>query len=234
MRSLEGSDPEVGFPDPSEALSEPNGLLAMGGCLSVPRLLNAYRSGIFPWFNPGEPILWWSPDPRWVMQPAGIRISRSLGKVIRKNHFTCSFDRAFDQVIKACSAPRSMAEGTWISACMMAAYERLHQKGYAHSFEAWQGNELAGGLYGVAVGRVFFGESMFHRSTDASKVAFAYACSMLARWDYQLIDCQVHTRHLESLGAFSIDRATFCRLIRMLVDESPDVGAWRQEGGWPR
>lgn len=234
MRSLEGSDPGAGFPDPSEALSEPNGLLAIGGCLSVPRLLNAYRSGIFPWFNPGEPILWWSPDPRWVMQPEGIRISRSLGKVIRKNRFTCSFDRAFDRVISACSAPRSMAEGTWISADMMAAYERLHQKGYAHSFEAWQGNELAGGLYGVAVGRVFFGESMFHRSTDASKVAFAYACSMLARWDYQLIDCQVHTRHLESLGASSIDRATFCRQIRMLVDEPPDVGAWRQEGGWPR
>lgn len=220
--------PEQPFPPVEQALTEPNGLLAAGGCLSPPRLENAYRHGIFPWYNAGEPILWWAPDPRWVLEPAAVRVSRSLAKRLRRDDFGFSCDRAFDGVVAACSAPRSGAGGTWITDAMQEAYRRLHRLGLAHSFEAWQGDVLVGGLYGVTIGQVFFGESMFHRATDASKAAFVLGCACLERWGYRLIDCQVHTAHLESLGAREISRAEFSERLRVLCAQPVAREAWQR------
>lgn len=221
LRSLDGSMlkrlddfPLGSFPSVVEALDEPNGLLAFGGCLSVDRLLNAYRHGIFPWFNEGDPILWWSPDPRWILSPSDVHVSKSLEKRMRREDFEVTFDRAFSEVIRACAEPRTGDAGTWISEAMIVAYERLHGEGHAHSFEAWSSGRLVGGLYGVAIGQVFFGESMFHRVSDGSKVAFVEACRSLALWGYQLIDCQVHTGHLERFGAKAVSRAEFIQKIR--------------------
>jgi leucyl/phenylalanyl-tRNA--protein transferase len=198
----------LSFPPPHLAIKE--GLLAVGGDLSVERLLLAYRSGIFPWYSEGEPILWWSPDPRLVLYPDELRISRSLRKVIKKKLFHITFDRAFESVIHGCAvAKRSYGEGTWITDEMKAAYIQLHRQGYAHSVEAWRKNELVGGLYGVAMGRAFFGESMFSRVSNASKVAFVSLVEILREKHFTLIDCQVRTDHLVRFGAREISRKAF-------------------------
>ena len=201
------------FPAASQALREPNGLLAVGGDLTPTRLRNAYRRGIFPWFNPGDPILWWSPDPRTVLFPRHLRISRSLAKRLRRQPFTVTLDRAFSRVIRGCATPREPQGGTWLIPEMIAAYEALHRRGLAHSVEVWQGRDLAGGLYGVAIGRAFFGESMFSRITDASKVALVHLCQQLEGWNFGLVDCQMHTDHLMRMGAVDLPRAEFIGLL---------------------
>jgi leucyl/phenylalanyl-tRNA--protein transferase len=224
---LDPDNPKQAFPPLYLALREPDGLLAVGGCLSTDRLLNAYRRGIFPWYNPDEPILWWSPDPRLVLFPDNLIVSRSLGKTLRKNIFTVSFDKAFEQVIAACAEPRKDSAGTWITTDINQAYIELHQQGFAHSVEVWFNDELVGGLYGVALGQVFFGESMFHTKTDASKVAFVSLVEHLKSWHYQLIDCQVHTRHLESLGAEEINRRAFVKLLKQYCELPANESAWQ-------
>lgn len=221
------------FPPVTRALAEPNGLLAAGGDLSAPRLLAAYRRGIFPWFNPGEPILWWSPDPRMVLFPAEFKQSRSLRKRLAKPDYQVRADTAFAQVMAACAAPRAGASGTWISRPMIAAYSALHEAGHAHSIETWvqgeHGAELVGGLYGVALGRAFFGESMFARQTDASKIALAHLVRFLASHDFGVIDCQMNTAHLASLGAREIPRADFSRLLDQLAEQPGLPGKWSLE-----
>lgn len=210
---IDPDDPVIYFPDVEHALQEPDGLLAVGGDLSPERLLYAYRNGIFPWYGPDQPILWWSPDPRLVLYPDKLHISRSLGKTLRRQRFDVTFDNAFEQVVHACAAPRRGQAGTWITPEMEAAYARLHTLGHAHSVECWLDGRLAGGLYGLAIGHVFFGESMFTRVADASKVGFATLVRHLERWGFRLIDCQVHTEHLESLGATPVPRQAFTRLL---------------------
>lgn len=223
---LNPRDPKQPFPPVRLALTEPDGLLAIGGCLSGQRLINAYRNGIFPWYNEGEPILWWSPNPRTVLFPNDLIISRSLRKTLRKNSFRFSIDQAFGQVISACAKPRPDAAGTWISPEIKAAYLGLHQMGIAHSAEIWLGDELVGGLYGIALGQVFFGESMFHTVTDASKVAFVNLVEKLKSWNYCLIDCQVYSNHLASLGAKEIDRAVFIGLLDKYCNMPCAKSAW--------
>ncbi len=218
---LNPHDRNQSFPDVVDALDEPNGLLAIGGCLSPRRLENAYRHGIFPWYSAGEPILWWSPDPRLILLPDRLRVSRSMRKVLRRGEFEFSFDAAFEAVIDACAAPRGPAHGTWITADIKKAYVELHRRGLAHSVEAWKDRQLVGGLYGVAIGRVFFGESMFHRISNASKAAFTFAVNHLQQWNYALIDCQAHTDHLVSLGAELIPRADFVRLLSIYCTQEP-------------
>lgn len=198
------------FPPPDEA--EPSGLLAIGGDLSPERLLLAYSMGIFPWFNEGEPILWWSPDPRFIIEPDGLHVSRSLRKVLRRGHFEVTFNQAFDDVIRACSDLRkAKGEGTWLGDGMIDAYRQLHRMGFAHSAECWQEGELVGGVYGVCLGRCFFGESMFHRVRDASKVALAGLVDRLKELQFELLDCQMPTAHLASMGARGIPRSEFQR-----------------------
>jgi leucyl/phenylalanyl-tRNA--protein transferase len=204
------TDPYSDFPDVRLAELEPNGLLAVGGDLSAIRLINAYRHGIFPWFSEGEPILWWSPDPRTVLFPDKVKVSRSLRKKLRHGGFRITFDQAFQQVIQACAKPRRGSPGTWLVPEMIQAYTELHRLGMAHSVEVWQQERLVGGLYGVAIGSVFFGESMFSRVSDSSKVALVHLCRNLLAMDFRLIDCQVYTAHLISLGAEEIPRAQFC------------------------
>ena len=211
---LRAADP---FPPVDEALLEPNGLLAAGADLSPQRLLDAYTRGIFPWFNPGEPILWWSPDPRMVLIPQEYKPSRSLRRRLRRNDYEVRVDTAFRQVMLACAEPRSGQRGTWITPQMVDAYGRLHALGYAHSVETWIDGELVGGLYGVAIGRVFYGESMFTRVSDGSKIAFSYLVAQLSDWGYGLIDCQMSTRHLASLGAREIPRGEFTALLARLT-----------------
>ena len=210
---LDGTPPDHPFPDPALAESEPDGLLAVGGDLHPRRLIGAYRQGIFPWYNPGQPILWWSPDPRMVLFPGRLHVSRSLRKVLRQQRFRITFDQDFAGVIRRCAAPRPGQSGTWITPEMERAYQRLHEMGVAHSVEAWQAGELVGGLYGVTQGRVFFGESMFSFVSNASKAAFATLVECLQTLDWALIDCQVHTSHLASLGAELIPRARFLELL---------------------
>jgi leucyl/phenylalanyl-tRNA--protein transferase len=218
--------PGAPFPSLAAALTEPNGLIAAGGDLSAARLTDAYRRGIFPWFNPGQPILWWSPDPRTVIVPHAIRVSRSLDKVLRNRAYEVRADTDFHAVITACAAPRAAQEGTWISADMIAAYGALHELGVAHSIETWIDGELAGGLYGVALGRMFYGESMFSRAPDASKIALVHLARQLARWDFGMIDCQMHTPHLATLGAHEIARADFIRGLQELVNYPDLSGRW--------
>jgi leucyl/phenylalanyl-tRNA--protein transferase len=215
------------FPPVECALAEPNGLLAAGADLSVPRLVQAYRSGIFPWFNANQPLLWWSPDPRMVLFPDELKVSRSLGRTLRKASFELRADSAFAEVVQGCRAPRRGQDGTWISDEMAAAYLELHRAGIAHSIESWVDGELAGGLYGVALGRAFFGESMFALRTDASKVALVALVRQLRHWRFGLIDCQMNTAHLASLGAREIARADFTRRLRELVNCEPVPGPWR-------
>jgi leucyl/phenylalanyl-tRNA--protein transferase len=209
----------LSFPPPHLAIKE--GLLAVGGDLSTDRLLLAYRSGIFPWYSPGEPILWWSPDPRLVLYPDELRISKSLRKVIKRKPFSITFDKAFDAVIQACAdAKRSYGVGTWITDEMKGAYCELHRRGYAHSVEAWQGERLAGGLYGISIGRAFFGESMFSQVSNASKVAFVSLVENLKRLKFKLIDCQVRTDHLIRFGAREIPRKSFLEQVEKAVAKS--------------
>ncbi len=224
---LDSTNPKELFPPLKTALTDPNGLLAVGGCLSTTRLMNAYKQGIFPWFNPDEPILWWSPNPRLILTPTELKLSRSLAKTIRQQRFQLTVDKAFSEVIEACSATRHYIEGTWISEEMKQAYNQLHLQGIAHSAEAWQEGKLVGGLYGVALGQVFFGESMFYRQTDASKVVFAQLVKQLHLWGYQLIDCQVHSDHLSSLGAYEINRDDFMKKVTNYRLKSPSPSAWK-------
>src|SRR5437870_677343 len=195
------------FPAVERALRRPNGLLAAGGDLSPARLLDAYARGIFPWFSEDEPLLWWSPDPRMVLWLSELHVSHSLRRRIRAKTYTVTADTRFAAVMEGCAAARRDAEGTWITPDMLEGYTELYRMGHAHSIESWADGELAGGLYGVAVGRMFFGESMFARRSDASKVAFAHLVRQLERWGFELIDCQMPTSHLASLGAREIPRA---------------------------
>ena len=215
------------FPPLEAALAEPNGLLAAGGDLTPARLVSAYAKGIFPWYSRGEPILWWSPDPRMVLFPDEIRIARSLAKSLRHKDYEVRLDTAFGAVVAACAgAPRAGQGGTWISAEMQAAYRRLHELGFAHSVETWIDGELAGGLYGVAIGRAFYGESMFARATDASKIALAHLGVQLRRLGFGIIDCQMETAHLASLGARPIPRREFRTLLDRLVVADATPGRW--------
>ena len=218
--------PDTPFPPVHRAQHIPNGLLAVGADLSPARLLDAYRQGIFPWFSPGEPIRWWSPDPRMVMFPGEFAPRRSLRKVLRNRDYAVRVDTAFADVIAACAAPRDDQPGTWISADMQAAYLRLHDLGHAHSFETWIDGALAGGLYGVAVGDMFLGESMFSRATDASKIAFAHLCVHLQRSGFGLLDCQLHTHHLATLGARELPRAEFLPRVAALTSRPRAPGRW--------
>lgn len=229
LTALNPYDRNQPFPNVSEALVDPNGLLAVGGCLSPRRLANAYRHGIFPWYGEGEPILWWSPDPRLVLFPEQLTVSRSLRKTLKNGGFSFSYDHCFEQVITACAEPRTYADATWISPEIKQAYCQLHQLGLAHSFEAWQDGRLVGGLYGLSLGGVFFGESMFHRASNASKAAFAFAVGQLLQWGYRLIDCQVYTAHLASLGAEEIPRAAFIGLLDDFCDLPVSVSAWHKK-----
>ncbi len=211
------------FPPPGSALIEPNGLLAVGGDLSCARLIEAYRQGIFPWFEDDQPILWWSPDPRSVIVPTEFKPRRSLAKVLRQNRFTVKLDTAFEEVIDACRLPRHGFPGTWITDEMKDAYVALAGMGVAHSIECYQGTELVGGLYGVSIGRLFFGESMFHRATDASKVAFACLNRLMAEANCPLIDCQMPNGHLTSLGAIEISREDFTQCLRENTDPAMNI-----------
>lgn len=220
-------DPEtVEFPPTRFALKDPDGLLAIGGDLTPDWLLAAYRRGIFPWYSDDQPILWWSPSPRCVVLPDQFRIGRTMRKVLRKGHFEVTFDRAFDDVIEACRGPRADQEGTWITDEMADAYREMHRLGHAHSVEVWQEEELVGGLYGIAIGRIFFGESMFHRVTDASKVAFVHLVRQLELWGCPMIDCQVSNPHLSSLGAVEVPREDFERLLELGVRQPPFPQPW--------
>lgn len=220
---------EPAFPDVEAALTEPNGLLAVGGDLSPQRLIMAYRQGIFPWYNEDQPILWWSPNPRAVLFPPNIKISRSLRKTINKKIYTVTFDQCFGDVISACAAPRDAHGGTWITSEIHQAYCLLHELGYAHSVETWHRGALVGGLYGIAIGRVFFGESMFSRMTDASKVALVALARQLHAWEYALIDCQVSSDHLASLGAAEIPRQRFIQLLNEWCNVKGQVAPWHMD-----
>jgi leucyl/phenylalanyl-tRNA---protein transferase len=215
---LQKTDPPSALPPTSRALHEPNGLLAVGGALTPEWLIHAYRRGIFPWFSAEQPILWWAPDPRAVLLPQEFRISRSLFRSMRKRGYETRIDTAFEAVIEACAAPRDRTAGTWITREMHRAYVVLHERGLAHSIETWHAGRLVGGLYGVALGRAFFGESMFTRETDASKVALARLVQECRRLDVPLIDCQMPSPHLASLGSRSLPRSRFESELVRLVD----------------
>ena len=223
---IDPDDPVIDFPDVGLALREPDGLLAIGGDLSLERLTLAYSRGIFPWFGPDQPILWWAPDPRLVLEPAGLKISHSLKKILRQDKFEITMDKAFNDVIEACARRRPDQAGTWITDEMLKAYRDMHAAGHAHSVECWHEDELAGGLYGVALGRVFFGESMFTRATDASKVAFVALTRQLQRWGFPLIDCQVQTNHLESLGASMMPRQQFSQILQRECQPRDEALVW--------
>ena len=218
------------FPPTSRATRRPNGLLAAGGALTPDWLLAAYRRGIFPWFNDGEPILWWSPDPRMVVFPDQVRITRSLRKTLRNSAYEVRLDHDFAAVIKACAEPREPGGGTWITPAIQAAYLRMHELGYAHCVETWIDGELAGGLYGIAIGRAFYGESMFSRRTDASKIAFAHLTRFLLQHDFRVLDCQMTTQHLNSLGGREIPREAFVRMLGELTREDRPPARWPQDG----
>jgi leucyl/phenylalanyl-tRNA--protein transferase len=215
------------FPPVERALKEPNGLLCAGGDLSLERLLEAYRHGIFPWYSRGEPLLWWSPDPRMVLYCDELKVARSLAKSVRNKGYEIRIDTAFDEVLKGCSV---RTEGTWLGPEMRTAYLALHRAGYAHCFETWHENKLVGGLYGVAVGRMFYGESMFSRATDASKVALVALVRELKARSFPLIDCQMNTSLLASLGAREIPRRAFLRALSALVNYAEAPGSWKMSG----
>jgi leucyl/phenylalanyl-tRNA---protein transferase len=220
LKWLEPGEP---FPPLERALKEPNGLLAAGADLSLARLLEAYRRGVFPWFSSGQPPLWWSPDPRMVLYCGELKLSRSLAKSLRNKGYELRIDSAFGEVLEGCAW---RPEGTWLGPEMKQAYLRLHHEGYAHSFETWRDGELLGGLYGVALGRMFYGESMFSRATDASKVALVNLVSFLKQRDFPLVDCQMHTMLLESLGGREIPRTEFLRVLRSLVNYPQPPTKW--------
>lgn len=217
------------FPPVERALQEPNGLLAAGGELSPDWLLSAYRQGIFPWYMPGEPILWWSLDPRMVLFPNELHVSRSLAKVMRNRAYTIRMDTAFREVMRACAMSRPDGLGSWISEEILEGYCALHRLGYAHSVETWMEGRLVGGLYGVAIGNMFYGESMFALRPDASKIAFARFVPWLAEQGFELIDCQMRTHHLARFGAREISRSEFCTRLAQLVAQSRAPGLWQHE-----
>ena len=220
---------ELAFPSPHEA--DPGGLLAVGGDLGSARILLAYSMGIFPWYSEGEPILWWSPDPRCVLDLDDFHVSRRLRRVLNQGRFRVTFDEDFRGVIRACaSVERRGQEGTWITPEMERAYVRLHEAGVAHSVECWLGEDLVGGIYGIALGRGFFGESMFHRETDASKVVVARLVDRLAGWDFHFIDAQVTTFHMLSLGAREVPRALFLEDLEEALRHPTRRGSWREIG----
>ncbi len=221
---LERDDP---FPSVERALKNPHGLLCAGADLSMERLLEAYRRGIFPWYSRGEPLLWWSPDPRMVLECDALKVARSLAKSIRNKGYEVRVDTVFREVLKGCAY---RTEGTWLGTEMQTAYSNLHRAGYAHSFETWRGNELVGGLYGVAIGRMFYGESMFSRQTDASKVALVHLVDFLRSRGFPLIDCQMHTPLLASLGAREMPRRAFLRTLSTLVNYAEPPGIWKMSG----
>ena len=219
-------EPGEPFPPVERALRNPNGLLAAGGDLSAARLLDAYRHGVFPWYSGSEPLLWWSPDPRMVLYCDELKVSRSLAKSARNKGFEIRIDTCFSKILECCSEPRKGEPGTWLGADMKAAYLGLHRAGYAHSFETWRGQDLVGGLYGVAIGRMFYGESMFSRATDASKVALVALVRHLRQKKFPLVDCQMHTPLLASLGAREIPRRRFLRELAALVNYAESPGKW--------
>jgi len=222
-------DPPDAFPDVSAALREPDGLLAAGGDLSAERLLAAYRRGIFPWYESGQPVLWWSPDPRCVLWPGDLHVSRRLAQEMRKTQLTVRFNRAFADVIRACAAPRRYQAGTWITNEMSAAFEALHAEGWAHSVEVWDRDHLAGGLYGLVIGRVFFGESMFSRVDNASKMALAVLTQHMQESGMALLDCQVVSRHLTTLGATTMPRAEFVAVLGDACEPRTRHSGWPAE-----
>ncbi len=223
---LSPNDPKGAFPPVDAALREPNGLLAVGGDLSITRLINAYRQGIFPWYSPGDPILWWSPDPRTVLYAHELHISRRMQKWLRQQTLVVTMDRDFPAVINACAQPRRDGGGTWLVAEMIDAYRALHVRGIAHSVEVWEQQQLIGGLYGVAIGGVFFGESMFSRRPNGSKVALIHLCRQLVQWGIELIDCQVVTEHMLTMGARTISRRDFIRQLEQVRDAPGRPGIW--------
>jgi leucyl/phenylalanyl-tRNA--protein transferase len=219
---------EIIFPPPE--LAEDNGLLAVGGDLSEPRILLAYSMGIFPWYSKEDPLLWWSPDPRLVLFPKEMKLSRSLKQIINKKIFRVTLDTAFEQVIRSCAEVHNNENnGTWITEEMIGSYIALHRSGYAHSVECWLGDELSGGLYGISLGSAFFGESMFAKESNASKVALAAFVGQLIKWDFDLIDCQVTTPHLMSLGAREIRRSEFLELLKKTIIKPTTRGKWKFE-----
>lgn len=230
---LDPRDPHQPFPPVHLAMRDPNGLLAIGGDLSSTRLVRAYRRGIFPWYNPDEPVLWWCPDPRTVLEPGEFHVSHSLRKAIQRRDYALSFDRAFDAVLEACSGERARSHGTWLGEDMRRAYGELFERGHSHSVEIWREGQLIGGLYGVALGRVFFGESMFSRASDASKLALYWLCQQLRRWNFEMIDCQVSSPHLFSLGAHEVAREPFLKRIAAAVDTPAANSHWQFDADVP-
>jgi leucyl/phenylalanyl-tRNA---protein transferase len=228
MRRLPSLEPDAKdrFPDPRDALTEPNGLLAFGGDLSPQRLLGAYSRGIFPWFSEGEPILWWSPDPRCVFYTASLKVNRSLRRQLAGKHWRLTVDHAFDAVIRGCAAPRTSDSGTWLVPAMIGAYSELHRLGHAHSVEVWDGQRLVGGIYGVAMGRLFCGESMFSAESGGSKLALAALARLLHDMDFPLIDAQVSNAHTLGLGAIEIPRVQFLQQVAELGQRAGLVGSW--------
>jgi len=227
-----GTAPDAPFPPPEAALREPNGLLAMGGDLSVPRLLNAYRQGIFPWYADGQPILWWSPDPRLLFRTGEVHLSRRFRRSLRTSDWTVRMDSAFAEVIRACAeTPRQGQRGTWITDDMRTAYTELHQRGIAHSVEVFANDQLVDGLYGLAIGRMFFAESMFSLVSGGSKIALAALARTLAGWDWPLIDAQVENPHLERLGATAWPRDLFLHMLAPLAALDEPAGSWNRRFG---
>lgn len=222
-----GDEPDAPFPPTRLALKSPNGLLAWGGDLHPRRLLRAYREGIFPWYSQGQPVLWWSPAPRCVIHPEGVYLSTRTRRRYNTGRYRLTADNAFSDVIVGCAAPRDRDQGTWITTELRAAFERLHRWGHAHSIEVWRDDELCGGIYGLALGSAFFGESMFSRSTDASKIALVALCRLLAGWGFGLLDCQVANPHLRRMGAVDISRVSFERHLQRLVNEPRESRSWR-------
>jgi len=227
LPELDKSD--FSFPIVNTALKDPDGLLAFGGDLSPKRLIKAYQQGIFPWFEQEQPILWWSPSQRMVIKPGEMHISRSLKKSLRRAQVKFTINTAFAQVILACAQPRNYSQDTWINIRMQRAYQKLHELGYAHSVEVWQDGILAGGLYGLSIGNIFCGESMFHSCTDASKFAFIALQQHLLSINYQLIDCQLHNPHLESLGAVEVPRNNFIEILQQHAETQPNPEHWHAQ-----
>ena len=223
---LAEDDPPEAFPPVANALREPDGLLAAGGDLSIERLLAAYRNGIFPWYSDGQPLLWWSPDPRCVFRNGDFHLSRRLRRELRKSKARICFNTAFTEVLHACAGPRQYQQGTWITRDMIAAYDALHDAGWAHSVEIWQNGTLVGGLYGIIIGRVLFGESMFSGIPNASKIALLFLDRMLQAGTLGLIDCQVQSRHLLSLGAAVVQRARFVEILDELCEPQQAFTSW--------
>ena len=223
---LDPNVPDGAFPDPNLALDEPNGLLAVGGDLSPTRLLNAYDIGVFPWYNPDETILWWSPDPRAVFRTNAVHVSRRLRRTLNQANYAVTLDLAFEQVIRTCAALRENREGTWLGPEMRSAYTTLHRQGHAHSIEVWQHGALVGGLYGVARGQVFFGESMFSTVADASKIALVWLARQLEAWGYTLLDGQVGSAHLYRMGAIDLPRRDFLSHVRTARPASAPTARW--------